>query len=199
MAAATYGDRYADIYDELFGHMDPTPVVDAIRRFANGGPVLELGVGTGRIALPLAAAGVRMHGVDASQRMVEKLRAKAGGDSIAVTIGDFAELDLGEKFAVVFVAFNTLFALLTQEKQAKCFARVASHLSVGGVFVTETYVPDPTRFDRGQRVRTVDIDDDRVVLEASLHDAANQRVRSTLIVKAFRARSDGNVGGASPA
>jgi SAM-dependent methyltransferase len=181
--AATYGDRYAEIYDELFGHMDAAPAVDAIRKLANGGQVLELGIGTGRVALPLAAAGVRVHGVDASERMVERLRAKPGGESLSVTIGDFAELDIGETFSVVFIAFNTLFALLTQEKQARCFERVAVHLSQSGIFITETFVPDPTRFDRGQTLRTVEIEDDRVVLEASLHDAANQRVRSALIVQ----------------
>ncbi len=180
-AGSDFGDRFAEIYDEFFGHLDPTPAVAALERLAGSGSVLELGVGTGRIAPPLAARGVHVHGIDASTRMLDKLRQKTGGPALPVTVGDFADFNLNERFGVVFVAFNTLFALATQEAQVRCFERAAAHLGPGGVFVVEAFVPDPSRFDRGQSVRTIEAPPGRIVLEASLHDAVEQRVRSSFV------------------
>ena len=112
--AATYGDRMAQVYDEWFAvPSDTEDTVGFLSDLAGKGPVLELGVGTGRVAIPLAQRGHEVHGIDASEAMVEKLRAKTG--DVAVTIGDFAELEVGGKFSLVYVVFNTLFALLTQE------------------------------------------------------------------------------------
>jgi SAM-dependent methyltransferase len=110
--------------------------------------------------------------------MVEKLRAKAGGEDIPVTIGDFAEVDVEEAFSLVYVVFNTFFALLSQEDQVRCFSNVARRLREGGVFVIEAFVPDMTRWDRDQRMEAHHVEDDSVVLGASRHDPVEQRISS---------------------
>jgi SAM-dependent methyltransferase len=110
---------------------------------AGTGPALELGIGTGRIALPLAAAGVEVHGVDASVAMVDRLRAKPGGDAIPVTMADFRTFTLETRFRLVYVVFNTFFGLLTQDAQVDCFRAIARHLTDDGVFAMEAFVPDP--------------------------------------------------------
>ena len=121
--AATYGDRIAETYDALYeGTLDTEGAVDALADLADRGPVLELAVGTGRLALPLVERGLEVHGIDASERMVEKLRAKPGGDAIRVTMGDFADVGVAGEYRLIFIAFNTLFALLTQDDQLRCFS-----------------------------------------------------------------------------
>lgn len=172
----TYGERIADRYDEWYASLDPGPAVERLAALADGGPVLELGIGTGRIALPLAARGVEVHGIDASPAMVARLREKPGGDAVPVTIGNFADLPVEGTFSVVFVAFNTFFALLTQEDQVRCFRNAARRLAPRGVFVIEAFVPDPSRFDRGQRISVERVEDDALRVAASRHDAARQRV-----------------------
>jgi Methyltransferase domain len=182
----TYGDRIADVYDELYGEVpfsgDPSATVTFLRSVAGTGPVLELGIGTGRIALPLHAAGVEVHGIDASEKMVERLRAKPGGAEISVTIGDFARFTLRSRFGLVYVVFNTFFGLLSQDDQVSCFQAVAEHLAQDGTFVIEAFIPDPTRFDRGQRVSAVDVDPDEIQLEVSRLDALTQTIRSHRVV-----------------
>lgn len=176
---AEYGERIADVYDELYGKLFDTEGAAAfLAELAGPGPALELGIGTGRLALPLAERGVKVHGIDASERMVRNLRGKPGGDRIPVTIGDFADVPVDGRFPLVFVAFNTLFALRTQEAQVRCFQAVAEHLADDGAFVVEAFVPDPARFDRGQRTATERLAHDRVILESSVHDRATQRVDS---------------------
>jgi SAM-dependent methyltransferase len=178
--ASTYGERIADVYDQMtFPELPPAPLTVALLADLVGpGPVLELGVGTGRIALPLAERGVQVQGIDASPAMVERMRAKPGGDAIPVTIGDFADVEVEGTFSLVFIVFNTFFALLTQDDQVRCFANVAAHLGPGGVFVIEGFVPDLTRFDRDQRVGVLELTMDEVHLDASRHDPATQRVSS---------------------
>ena len=132
--------------------LDREAAVAFLAELAASGPVLELAIGTGRIALPLAERGIDVHGIDASEKMVARLRSKPGGDGIPVTIGDFADVAVEGQFTLVYVVFNTLFALLTQEAQVRCFENVAAHLADGGAFVVEAFVPDLTRFDRAQRV-----------------------------------------------
>ena len=171
--AATYGDRIAEIYDRM---VTGTAPVETLARLAGGGRTLELGIGTGRVALPLAARGVEVHGIEASEAMVARLRAKPGGDAIPVTIGDFADFRVEDTFELVFVVFNTFFMLPTQEQQVQCFARVAEHLGAGGVFLIEAFVPDPTRFANGQNVGISHLESDAVQLDLSRHDAAGQRV-----------------------
>jgi SAM-dependent methyltransferase len=180
--AETYGDRIADVYDGLYSGLDTDGAAETLAQLAGSGPVLELGIGTGRLALPLAETGLEVHGMDASEAMVQKLREKPGGDRIAVTMGDFADVDVDGQFSLIFISFNTLFGLLTQEDQLRCFGNAAAHLADGGVFVVEAFVPDLARFDRGQRVNVNFVEADRVVIDASRHDPVEQRVDSSHIV-----------------
>jgi SAM-dependent methyltransferase len=179
---STYGDRIADIYDQRFATLDPTDAVSMLAGVARGGRVLEFGIGTGRLALPLAERGIRIEGIDASETMVAKLCAKPGGAGIKVTMGDFANVAVEGRFSLVFVAFNTIFALLSQEEQVRCFANVSAHLDSDGVFVVEAFVPDVGRFDRCQTVRTFNVGVDHVELDTSKHDAKTQTVTSMHIV-----------------
>jgi hypothetical protein len=143
---------------------------------------VELGIGTGRIALPLAARGVDVRGVDASPQMVARLRAKPGGATIPVMIGDFGDLAVEGRFALVYVVFNTFFGLTTQEAQVRCFQRVAERLTDDGVFTLELFMPDMTRFANGQNFLTNRVGTDQVTLDASLHDPLTQRVTTQHIV-----------------
>src|SRR5262249_30789334 len=130
----------------------------------------------GRVALPLAEYGVAVHGIDASEAMIAKLRAKPGGDRIPVRIGNFAEVEAdGNNYSLIFVAFNTFFALSSQEEQVQCFANAAKRLRSGGLFLIEAFVPDLTRFARGQVVQATNVGVDELKLEASQHDPVNQR------------------------
>jgi SAM-dependent methyltransferase len=176
---STYGDRIAERYDAWYGmEQDTLDAVAFLAEAAGGGPVLELAIGTGRLGLPLAERGLEVHGIDASEAMVAKLRAKPGGDRIPVTMGDFADVGVEGSYRLIFVAFNTFFALPTQEDQVRCFANVARHLEPEGSFVIEAFVPALARFDRGQRVAASQVDTNGVVLEVSQHDAAEQRTNS---------------------
>jgi SAM-dependent methyltransferase len=177
---STYGDEIADAYDAIHGHVHPR-AVETLAQLAGEGPVLELGIGTGRLALPLAQRGVRVSGIDASLAMVERMRAKSGGAAIPVTIGDFSSVTLDQRFTLIFVAFNTLFALLTVEDQVRCFRNAASMLRPGGTFLIEAFVPDLGRFDRGQRLAVFRIDPDAVWIEASRHEPSSQTVDSHLV------------------
>jgi SAM-dependent methyltransferase len=180
---STYGDHIADVYDAWFHPPShPGAAVDFLAELARSGPALELAIGTGRIALPLATRGVEIQGIDASTAMVAKLREKPGGTDIPVTMGDFADVQVEGRFRLVFVVFNTLFALLTQDDQRRCLRNVADHLTDDGVFVVEAFVPDIARFDRGQRVDARQVELGRAFLEVSRHDAGNQRVSSQLVV-----------------
>jgi SAM-dependent methyltransferase len=175
--AATYGDRIADVYDQrVAARGDTEDAVAFLAEHAGGGPVLELGVGTGRLALPLAARGLEVHGIDASERMVARLRGKPGGARLPVTIDDFTEVPVAGRFRLVFVAFNTFFALSGQEAQVRCMAAVADRLQPGGAFVLEAFVPDLTRFDHGQQVSVTELGLDRVRLDLARHDPVTQRV-----------------------
>jgi SAM-dependent methyltransferase len=176
----TYGDRIADIYDAWVATIrDPAETERAVAflaELAAGGPALELGIGTGRVALPLAERGVAVSGIDASDRMVEQLRRRPGGDAIPVSLGDFADVDVDGRFALIYVVFNTFFALLSQDAQLGCFQRVAEHLSDEGTFLIEAFVPDLTRYHRNQRVATMRADPDQVVLDVARVDPAAQRI-----------------------
>ena len=144
--------------------------------------MLELGIGTRRLALPLRARGIRVEGIDASPAMVEKLRGKPGGREIPVTIGNFAEVGVEGRFSLIFVAFNTFFALLTQEDQLRCFANVAAHLEPLGGFVIEAVVPELSRFDRGQRLEATDVEIERVRIDVARHDPVTQRIVAQHVV-----------------
>ena len=177
----TYGERVADVYDEWYNVMDPTAECALLVELAAGGPALELGIGTGRIAIPLATAGVEVHGIDASPAIVEQMRAKPGGDAIPVTIGDMSEVPVDGEFPLVFVVFNTFFMLTTQEAQQRCFRNVAAHLPIGGRFLLHAFVPDTSRIERGQDITVKNAGLEMVRLDASVFDALTQRTDTTQI------------------
>ncbi len=180
----TYGDRIAGVYDAFHEEigLDTKGAVETLAELAADGPVLELAIGTGRLALPLAEGGLEVHGIDASEEMVAKLREKPGGDTIQVTLGNFADVGVEGTYSLIFVAFNTFFALTTQDDQLRCFSNAAARLAEGGVFVLEAFVPDLGRFDRDQRLQTNSISATEVVLDASRHDRSAQTITSMHVV-----------------
>jgi len=151
-----FGEQVAASYDDQESGMFSAATVDAaadvLAELAAGGRALELGIGTGRIALPLARRGVPVHGIDMSQAMVARLRAKPGGDAIGVTIGDFATTRVDGTFSLAYLVFNTIMNLTTQEAQVACFRNVAAHLEPGGCFVIEVHIPQLRRLPPGQNV-----------------------------------------------
>jgi SAM-dependent methyltransferase len=146
-------ERYDDDSDEMFAPAAIEPVVDFLVGLAGNGPVLELGIGTGRIALPLHARGISVRGIDLSPDMVAQLRAKPGGDGIAVTIGDFAATRVEGEFSLAYLVFNTIMNLTSQDEQVACFANAAAHLRPGGFFVIEVGVPGLRRLPPGETVQ----------------------------------------------
>lgn len=171
----TYGDRIADVYDDASDPARAERIAEVLASLAGPGPALELGIGTGRVALPLAARGVEVHGIDVSERMVERMRAKPGGDRTPVTFASLEDIPLDGPFGLVYCVAATIFGPRTQEGQVRCFARVARVLAPGGVFVVEAFVPDLARFDRGQRVNIAPgMTVDRVVIDATTVDRATQ-------------------------
>jgi SAM-dependent methyltransferase len=171
-----FGERVAARYDESSADMfDPAvvePAVAFLAELARSGGALELGVGTGRIALPLAQRGVRVHGIDLSEAMVARLRAKPGGDEIPVTIGDFATTRVGDTFSLVYLVFNTIGNLTTQDEQVACFESAAAHLEPGGTFVIEVGVPALRRLLPGETVRVFHFGESYFGLDE--YDVANQ-------------------------
>jgi SAM-dependent methyltransferase len=145
--------HYDDPSDERFGPAAIEPVVDFLAALAGDGAALELGIGTGRIALPLAQRGVDVHGIDLSDAMVARLRAKPGGHDIPVEIGDFATARVESTFSLAYLVFNTINNLTTQDAQVACFQNAAAHLESGGHFVIEVGVPQLQRLPPGETVR----------------------------------------------
>jgi SAM-dependent methyltransferase len=152
--------RYDDPADVMFQPAGIDPVVDLLVELAGGGRALELGIGTGRIALPLAARGVPVHGIELSRAMVAKLREKPGGDAVGVTIGDFASARADGTFTLAYLVFNTIMNLTTQAEQVACFRNVAAHLEPGGRFVIEVGVPDLRRLPPGETYRAFHVGED---------------------------------------
>lgn len=175
-----FGRLWAATYDGP-GNPDPAPAVDFLAPLADGGPVLELAVGTGRVALPLAARGIAVEGVEASPEMVAHLRAKPGGADMPVTVGDMADVPVAGPYRLVFLVFNTLFNLVYEERQAACFRNVARVLAPGGAFVIETFVPDPADFDRDEQVQVREVTEDSATIRIHRYDRAAQTfVRQTV-------------------
>ena len=150
-----FGEDVAAKYDESSNSMfDPAvvdPTVDFLAELAGDGRALELGIGTGRIAVPLVGRGVEVHGIDLSRAMIKRLQAKPGGEGITVTIGDFATAKVDGTFRLAYLVFNTIMNLTTQAAQVACFRNAASHLEPGGCFVIEVGVPDLQRLPPGER------------------------------------------------
>src|SRR2546421_8227671 len=178
----SFGEDAAEIYDDE-PRGDEVEAVAFLERLAGGGPALELAIGTGRIALPLAARGIQVDGIDFSPAMVAKLRAKPGGDQISVTMGNFADVPVQGTYRLVFVVFNTLFNLLTQDDQVRCFENVAAHLTDDGAFVVEAFVPTYlTRLRDDQYVDAEAIGIDEVRLDVGRHDPVTQRLDESHVV-----------------
>ena len=155
--AATYDELSTDMFAP--GAVDPA--VEFLAELAGGGRSLELGIGTGRIAVPLAARGVPVHGIDMSTAMVQRLRAKPGSNSIDVTIGGFATTTVNGSFGLVYLVFNTIGNLTSQDEQVACFRNVAAHLEPGGFFVIEVGVPALRRLPPGESANVFHISETR--------------------------------------
>jgi SAM-dependent methyltransferase len=175
-----FDERVAARYDESSAEMfDPAvvePTVDFLAELAGSGRALELGIGTGRIALPLAERGVPVHGIELSKAMVARLRAKPGGEDIGVTIGDFATATVDATFSVAYLVFNTILNLTTQEAQVACFRNVAAHLEPGGCFVVEVGVPALQRLPPGETLRAFHVSETRWGIDE--YDVATQGLTS---------------------
>jgi SAM-dependent methyltransferase len=172
----SFGEDVAERYDDV-PRGDEAAAVAFLAELAHGGPALELAIGTGRIALPLAAQGIRVDGIDLSPAMVARLRAKPGGDRIAVTMGDFAAVPVPGSYRLIYVVFNTLFNLLTQDDQVRCFQNVAAHLTPEGVFLVEAFVPAYLyRLRDDQYVDAEAIGVDQVRFDVGRHDPVTQRL-----------------------
>jgi len=176
MPKIEFDERIASMYDDTAPHMFAPELIDRTVRFlgdaAQTGDALELGIGTGRIALPLAASGVHVHGIELSPAMASRLRAKPGAEHIGVTIGDFATTDVGRTFGLVYLVYNTITNLTTQDEQVACFRNAADHLAPGGRFVIEVYVPELRRLPPGETVHPFDMTPTHVGFEE--YDVATQ-------------------------
>ena len=180
-----YGECWADAYDEFYaGRADQEACVEFLREAAGGGCALELGIGTGRVAIPLAGRGVPVAGIEASPSMIAKLREKPGGGAIAVHQADFTSFSLGRTFSLVYVVFNTIFYLPGQDEQVSCFQSVAEHLDDGGSFVVEAVVPGVA-----SSVQVADVDREKCTLYVPERDPVTQRV----VAQFVRFSSDGQV------
>jgi trans-aconitate methyltransferase len=179
---STYGDAFADVYDDWYQHItDVEATVDLLVALARDNvplPVLELGVGTGRLAVPLAARGVTVVGLDASAAMLAKLADRDPHGSVSLCAGDMVDDQPDGPFALVFVAFNTFFNLLSESRQLECFTAVARRLAPGAAFVIEAFVPEP---HAGSSVEVRSMTVDSVVLSVSMHDDAAQTAQGQYI------------------
>jgi SAM-dependent methyltransferase len=179
-----FDEAVAAAYDDRLAHMATParvePVVEFLAALAGDGDALEFGIGTGRIALPLAARGVPVKGIELSRAMVDRLRAKPGGEAIAVAIGDFSSTAVAGSFAVVYLVFNTIMNLTTQEAQVACFQNAARHLRPGGAFVIEVMLPDLQRLPAGETIRPFEVTDRHWGFDE--YDVANQGLVSHHLV-----------------
>lgn len=174
-----FDERIAASYDddpEMFDAEAVDPVVEFLAELAGDGGALEFGIGTGRIALPLAQRGVPVHGIDMSEAMVARLRAKPGGEDIGVTIGDFATTTVDGTFSLAYLVFNTIMNLTTQAAQVACFRNAATHLEPAGCFVIEVMVPELRRLPPGETVRPFHVSETRWGFDE--YDVANQAMTS---------------------
>jgi SAM-dependent methyltransferase len=175
-----FGERVAEHYDEMYAHLCAPALVEPIVAFlaelAGDRGALELGIGTGRIALPLARRGVRVHGIELSEAMAARLRAKPGAEKIGVTIGDFATRALEDTFSVSYLIANTIMNLTTQDEQVACFQNVAAHLEPGGCFVIEVLVPGLRRLPLGETFQPFDVSPTHLGFDE--YDVARQRLVS---------------------
>lgn len=181
----TFGELNAARYDAMTEEAMLKETQDSVKtlaELAGGGKVLEFAIGTGRVALPLAARGLAVSGIEASAEMVAKLREKPGGHAIPVEIGDMAETRVNDTFDLIYLVFNTIFNLTTQEAQVRCFRNAARHLKADGVFVVETVVPDFSEYVDGQRLKGSWVEMDAARFEIAIHDRVAQTVAFQRII-----------------
>ncbi len=180
---AAYGEHVAADYDELYTAIPDTgEAVATLAELAGSGRLLEMGIGTGRLARPLRERGIEVHGIEASPSMVAELRKLPGGAEIPVTVGSFADAEVpGERFSVIVLALHTIFGLPTQDEKIACFANAERHLADGGIFVVEATVLDVGALRRGQAVIPRFTSADRVELQVLRFDAATQDLETTNI------------------
>ncbi|GGM42568.1 class I SAM-dependent methyltransferase [Dactylosporangium sucinum] len=176
---AAYGDGWAEVYDTLYNSRDdPSGVVRFVGRWAKPATVLELGVGTGRLALPLSAGGFRVVGVDASPAMLDRLRAKPGAERVEARLGDMCEPPVDEAFGCVLIAFSTLFLLPDQAAQRRCLRAAAARLAPGGALIVEGFIPDPNRWHDGHSLHVESWQSGQVVMTAGRLDPAAQTIET---------------------
>ena len=176
----SFDEAAAEAYDDVSQRGDEMETVEFLEQLARGGPALELAIGTGRIALPLSAQGIRVNGIDFSSAMVAKLRAKPGGARIAITMGNFADVAVKGTYRLIYLVFNTLSNLLSQDEQVRCFENVADHLTDDGCFVVETFVPAFLhRLRDNQYVDAEAIRVNEVRLDVLRHDTAKQMIEES--------------------
>ena len=181
--AEAYTESFADVYDTWFGRMqNPDPVVARLAALAGNGPILELGVGTGRIALPLQERGFHVKGIDASKAMIKQLKNKPGGTALPVTIGDFSEVPIEGKFSLVYAAAGTFFELPDQDAQLRCFENVAKHLMPGGRFAFDSLVPEISRLGGSSGARLLPSTDEQTIVQFRQFDVAEQRYTSHYLI-----------------
>jgi hypothetical protein len=178
-----FGERVAATYDESAADMFAPGVVnaavDVLASLAGRGQALEFGIGTGRIALPLAGTGIPVHGIDLSPAMIARLRSKPGGEAIGVTIGDFATTKVAGTFSVAYLVFNTIMNLTTQAAQVACFRNAAAHLSPGGCFVIEVMIPQLRKLPVGQSAVPFHVSPSKWAFD--LYDVATQAMSSNYV------------------
>jgi SAM-dependent methyltransferase len=178
---ASWGDSIADIYDDLFSRHAPRGAettersVERLAELAGEGPILELGVGTGRVAIPLVERGFTVNAIEVSRGMVEALRAKPGGDRIAVTLGDFARTETGERHSLVFAIFNAILSAGSQDDQIRCFEQAAKQLKPEGLFVVEAAAKPPPA---GNSISVQYVGEQGVILCFTHYDPETQRLRA---------------------
>lgn len=182
----TYGQGWAGLYDDIYPPPEPC-VVDFLAARANGGPVLELAVGTGRVAIPIVERGLEVHGVEISPDMVARLRRKT--DAIPIVASDMTAFEVATPYPLVVLGFNTLFGALEEEGQRGVFRSAFAALRPGGLFAIDCFVPDLGRFDRNQTVRTRQVKTDRLLVEFSIHEPGDQVIKSMVEVRWTDGRS----------
>ena len=172
---SNYGDVYAPTYDAMFGDRDDLArVSDVLEDLAEGGPILEFGIGTGRIALPLAARGCSVYGIDNSTAMLQQMEGKPFADRVITRVGDCAVDGFDIAFSLVYIAFSTIYLIHTQERQVETFRNAARHLKVGGTFVVEGFVHDRTRWSHLQETLTTHVEEECVTLRVGTLDPMTQ-------------------------
>ena len=178
----TYGDTIADVYDDFYRPFaESHPMITRLRELAGAGPVLELGIGTGRVALPLSNLGVAVHGIDASDFMIKQLHAKPGGKAIPVVVGNMADVNAPGYFSLIYVLASTFFALLSQEEQVRCFENCADRLEQNGAFLIEAFTPDVSQLAIPANAPVHRVPMDGVSLELTVVDQLQQRISGNCI------------------